>query len=265
MTGEDNPHTHRFRAAAAHYLNGRPAYAARLIEDVAFFLGLDRFHRVMDLGCGPGQLALAFAPLVAEVVALDPEPAMLEIARARTDEAGAHNVRFVQGGSADLAPALGRFRLVTIGRAFHWMDRARTLADLDALIEPAGAVALFGDRHPEVDDNAWREPYQSLLRSFGAGDTTHPKRQGKEWWQHETILLDSPFARLERIAVIERRRTPVESFVDRALSQSSTAPDRLGDKANDLAREVRTLMAAHQRDGLVTEVIETQALIARRD
>ena len=47
-----------------------------------------------------------------------------------------------QGGSYDLTPDMGPFRLVTIGRAFHWMDRAATLAMLDRIVAPAAAVAL---------------------------------------------------------------------------------------------------------------------------
>ena len=52
-------------------------------------------------------------------------------------------------------PYLGRFKLVTIGRAFHWMDRPATLGLLDALVEAGGAVALFGETYPDVAENAW--------------------------------------------------------------------------------------------------------------
>ena len=182
------PDAQRFRSAAAHYLKGRPAYSPLLIGDVAQLVGLEKSHRVMDLGCGPGQLAIAFAPFAAEVVAIDPELSMLRIAEEQAAMAGAE-IHFVQGSSEDLAPALGAFRLVAIGRAFHWMDRVRALDALDALVEPAGAVALFGDRHLEVKDNGWREAYQKLLAGYGAGDATHPKRRGPDWWHHEPILL----------------------------------------------------------------------------
>jgi 2-polyprenyl-3-methyl-5-hydroxy-6-metoxy-1,4-benzoquinol methylase len=264
MPDSPNPDERRFRTAAAHYLDGRPAYAARLIHRVVELTGLDRTHRVMDLGCGPGQLAIAFAPFAAEVLAIDPEPAMLEIATAQGARAGV-SVRFMRSHSGELGPALGHFRLVTIGRAFHWMDRKATLECLDTLIEPGGAIAFFGDRHPGVQANAWDEPYTELLRRYGAEDKTHPVHRAPKLFRHEEILLDSPFATLERIAVIERRRTPVATFVERAFSQSSTAPDRLGEKAEQLAREVEALMKGSAQDGLVTEIVETHALLARRD
>jgi trans-aconitate methyltransferase len=54
----------RFRTAAAHYLAGRVAYPPRLISRVAEICGLEASGRLLDLGCGPGQLAKAFAPFV---------------------------------------------------------------------------------------------------------------------------------------------------------------------------------------------------------
>ena len=60
---------HRFRTAARHYLAGRPPYAPRLIRLVAELLRLSERDRLLDLGCGPGVLAGAFAPLVGAMLA----------------------------------------------------------------------------------------------------------------------------------------------------------------------------------------------------
>jgi chemotaxis signal transduction protein len=79
------------------------------------------------------------------------------------------------------------------------------------------------------------------------------------------VLLDSPFPHLERISVIERRHTPLEFFVDRALSMSSVSQSQIGARADELAREVTEVMAPFAKDGLVVEVVESEALIARRE
>jgi ubiquinone/menaquinone biosynthesis C-methylase UbiE len=142
----------RYRSAAAHYERGRVPYPPALIRRVAEVTGLGAGHRVLDLGCGPGPLARAFAPLVREVVAVDPSPEML--AEARRLAGPAANIRFLDGSSHDLDPALAPFRLVVMGRSFHWMDRVETLRRLDRMIEPDGALALFGDSAPAVPANA---------------------------------------------------------------------------------------------------------------
>jgi SAM-dependent methyltransferase len=255
---------HRFRAAASHYLAGRTPYPSRLVARVAMLTGLacpdlPRTGRVLDLGCGPGQLALAFAPFAAEVLAVDPEPEMLRVARAAAGDA---SIRFLQASSYDLGPAFGRFRLVVMGRSFHWMDRAETLRRLDAMIEPGGAVVLFGDAHPVLPDNAWRTAWREVLDRYRVG----PSRQSHDadWVRHEALLLDSAFCCLDYVAAIDRRRIPVAALVERALSRSTHSPDRLGDRVEALSEELLRALEPFTVDGMITEVVESYACIATR-
>jgi SAM-dependent methyltransferase len=60
-----------------HDVARRPNYAPSLIRIVKAQLHLSDQHRLLDLGCGPGWLAVTFAPFVGWVVAMDPEAAML--------------------------------------------------------------------------------------------------------------------------------------------------------------------------------------------
>src|SRR5262249_45400714 len=175
-------------------------------------------------------------------------------------EAG-FEIELVEGSSYDLGPALGRFHLVVIGRAFHWMDRADTLRRLDQLIEPAGAIALFTDDYPKVPDNRWRGEYMALIDEYGGDDDDRRMRKSADWLSREAVLLDSPFACLEGVSVIERLQTPVERLVDRALSMSSTTIARLGDRSAELAEKIRAAMAKHAVEGLVNQWVETSALI----
>jgi hypothetical protein len=85
-----------------------------------------------------------------------------------------------------------------------------------------------------------------------------------EFGNHETVLLTSRFARLERIGVIEERVTPIEDFDARLLSLSSVSRDKIGARADDMIAEFRAEMAPYLVNGAVTEVIESQALIASR-
>lgn len=60
--------------------------------------------RVLDLYCGLGETTRIMAPLVpdGEVVAVEPEPALLQEAFQRTREVGLANVAFFQGTAEDL-------------------------------------------------------------------------------------------------------------------------------------------------------------------
>jgi hypothetical protein len=97
------------------------------------------------------------------------------------------------------------------------MDRLRTLEKLDQLIELAGAVVLFRNRHPEVSANAWQSAYQDVLSSYVCDDEAWRRRRSSDWLTSEAVSLESPFSQLERIGVIERHTVPVETFVDRSF------------------------------------------------
>jgi SAM-dependent methyltransferase len=249
----------RFRSTVPHYVAGRPNYASSLIRIVAEQIHLTDRDRLLDLGCGPGWLGVAFAPFVGTVVALDPEPAMLEAARAVAAEAGVH-IELMEGSSYDLGPHFKTFNVVAIGRAFHWMDRADTLRRLDALVEPHGAIVLFTDARPDVPENDWYKRYTELVDSYANRKVGFPAAR----LRHEAVLLDSSFNQLVRIGVIERRVVPIERLVDRALSMSTSSPEQLGPASDRLAQELLAEMSQFATDGSVVEMIESQALIARR-
>src|ERR1044071_4171469 len=95
-----------FAGTAAYYDRYRLAYPDRLIARVAGLAGLKPGDAVLDLGCGTGMLTIAFAQLDMAVTAMDPDADMLVRAREMGEAAGV-SVRFLQGGSGDLSPAMG--------------------------------------------------------------------------------------------------------------------------------------------------------------
>ena len=256
-----SPSPRRFQSAAPHYLPGRQPYAGRLIRRVVDLLGLGRDARVLDLGCGPGMLAGAFAPLARAVVAMDPEPAMLRIAEQTFT---APNITYRQGSSEDLPGDLGHFGLVTMGRSFHWMDRVETLRRLDRMLMPGGAVALFDARGAKEPAGAWAERYAELVRSYRGRDDRHPRPRSPGWLPHELVLLDSAFSSVEAVSVFEPREVTAAVLIDRAFSRSGTAPGRLGAAVEQLARDIEALVAAIAPDGRLSEVVVSTALIGRR-
>ena len=125
--------------------------------------------RVIDLGCGPGELTrLAHDRLGArETLGVDSSAAML--ARAAAHAGG--GVAFVQG---DLGAFSGSgFDVVLSNAAIHWVpDHERLLARLAALLSPGGQLAIqapANDHHPShaVAREVAREPeFAGPLRGF---------------------------------------------------------------------------------------------------
>ena len=142
----------RFATTAALYEQFRPPYSPEFFRAVVERLRLGKQHALIDLGTGPGLIALGFAPYVGRIVGVDPEPAMLEVAGRAADRAG-HDLALIESAAEALPREVGSFDVVTIGRALHWMDRDLIGPLLERLVAPGGVVlvcsARSADRWPQ--------------------------------------------------------------------------------------------------------------------
>jgi len=254
----------RFRTTVPFYARYRLGYPPALIARVIARVGLDSGDSVLDLGCGPGLLAIPFAQAGMKVVGVDPEPDMLAAA---AEEAGAAGMTLDlrQGSSYALPPGIGPFQLVTMGRAFHWMDREATLAALDGLVAPGGAIAFFDDDHPKTVENRWREALREVGNKYGREDTAHLRRaKAPGHRSRESLLMDSAFSCIERLSVFIKRPIRADDVVGLARSLSTSSPDALGDRQSAFDRELRAALAELSPDGRFTEIAEVSAQIASR-
>ncbi len=183
MGAEPSP----FAGTAAHYRH-RPPYAPEALEYVATSFDLGPRSRVLDLGCGPGTLAIPVAARAGEVVALDRDAEMLAEGRRMAAADARANIDWRQGRAEDLPPALGRFRLATMGQSFHWMDRDLVLRRLGEVIEDGGGLALInpGPRRPQ---ESWEPLADEVLARFGVHKDWNPIASPER--KHEPALLRS--------------------------------------------------------------------------
>jgi ubiquinone/menaquinone biosynthesis C-methylase UbiE len=106
--------------------------------------GLRPGMRVLDVGCGPGDVSLVAARLVGPtgtVLGVDASNDVVEFARARAAEQGLSTVKFEQSTIADIATdevdaVIGRLILV------HLPDPVATLQQLARLVRPGGLIAF---------------------------------------------------------------------------------------------------------------------------
>jgi len=139
--------------------------------------------RVLDLGCGTGELTrLAHERLHAsETLGLDRSASML----ARAAPLAGGGLRFEQG---DLAQATGRWDLVLSNAALHWLpDHPRLVPRLCQRVAPGGQIAVqLPDNHDHPSHRLAREtgeeePFRSVLRG---------------WHKERTVLQPEGYAEL---------------------------------------------------------------------
>ena len=143
--------TERFARTAERVAARQDSRAARLAEEVRDFVEPHGDERALDVGTGAGALAFALAPLVREVVGLDPVPELLDLARARA----LPNTEFLQGDGAELPFPDGAFDLAGTLRTLHHVPRPeRVVAGLARVTRPGGRVLVVDQLAPEGPDAA---------------------------------------------------------------------------------------------------------------
>ncbi len=254
----------RFASTASLYEHLRPPYPPKFFRDVAQKLGLSKRCTLIDLGTGPGLLALGFADYVGRIVGVDPEPAMLDAARRAAASAG-HALALIEGKAETLAPDIGTFDVVTIGRALHWMDRDPTLALFDRLVARDGAIAICASFSATDGRNPWLDGYNEIRRRWSPANLW--EEAGKGTRTHRDLpafFRGSSFQPVELVTVETSHMVSVQDLAQRTLTYSSSSPDALGENVDAMLRDVRECLTSLSRDGVIAETIVSTALIVTR-
>ncbi|WP_433427939.1 class I SAM-dependent methyltransferase [Nonomuraea sp. CA-141351] len=244
------------------YARFRPGYPKVFFDDLVRRFGLDGSGRLLDLGCGTGQLAIPLAGHVAEAVGVDPEPDMLAEAARQALAGEVGNVTWVRGGSADLPGGLGRFRLVTMGRSFHWMDREQVLGALAGMVENAGGVVIANDGCMARAVTPWQHAIEEVQHRF-LGPL--PQSNAGTWAEpHEAVLARSPFRDVARVVHEFERPWTVDRIIGYLYSTSLPLRRLLGDRRPAFEREITDALLAADPSGRLVEPVALQVLIAQK-
>lgn len=250
----------RFASTVAFYERYRPGYPLAFFQTIAHDLKLHASQRLIDLGTGPGLLAIGFAPFVGKVVGVDPEPAMLEEAQDAAARAGVH-LTLIEATTETLPAATGTFHIVTIGRALHWMEREPTLQALDRIMTSNGVILIASSRtDARADRNAWLPAYDAVRERWTPKEETAHRRHR----DLEAFFAGSPFKPEKTIEVLDRHTITLDDLIGRTLSFSSSSPDRLGNRADLMAEDLKRTLAPFAPDGSFEEVVVAQAAVIRR-
>jgi ubiquinone/menaquinone biosynthesis C-methylase UbiE len=112
----------------------------RLLIQVA---GLFHEDDVLDVACGSGIVACAFAPLANHVTGIDITPAMLEQAQSMAKQRGLSNLTWQQGDIESLPFADARFSLVLSRYAFHhFLNPKVVLEEMIRVCRPGGRILI---------------------------------------------------------------------------------------------------------------------------
>lgn len=257
-----------FRGTAGFYRQYRPGIPQSVADvlDAAAAGGIPR--RLLDIGTGTGLVAEALLGRFDDVIAIDNDPDMLAAAEAALRPQLPSGTRLLlrQVTAEEFTPPAGWLAdIVTICRAFHWLDQGPVLARLDAKVSPEGAVAIFGDNSLWVAAGSWKAAIRALIQDF----LGEQRRAGGSTFQHHNrpysdILRESPFSQVEEVAVPVTRTWTADSILGYLYSTSFAAPHLFGDRLDEFDQSARTTLARFSDTDTFAEENEFLIRIGRR-
>ena len=136
----DRARADSFGAAAQLYDARRPRYPDQLIDDL-----LSRgAQTVLDVGAGTGIASQQLLDKGADVLAVEPDPRMAEIAKEK-------GIPVEMGTFESWDPAKRNFDLVVFGQSFHWVNPSIALPKIHSLLSTDGQLALMWNRLSPTD------------------------------------------------------------------------------------------------------------------
>lgn len=158
-------------------------------EILPLLAGVKRFHRVLDIACGPGFVALEFARYAREVVGVDLTAEMLKQARGLAQQEGLQNVAFRRADVNHLPFSDATFDLVVTRASFHhFPEPERVLKEMARVIKPNGRILIS-------DNTSKNDPEKSRLQNLieKLRDPSHvemlPLRKWRELFKNVSLRV----------------------------------------------------------------------------
>jgi SAM-dependent methyltransferase len=219
----------------------RPPYPAGTVEILESLLAPGP-ARVLELGCGTGDLTLALAPRVAALDALDVSEPMLEVARERAGAAHP-NVRWHAVAAERFEPEQS-YALAVAAESLHWMEWSVVLPRIGRWLRPGAVLAIVARELAPL-------PWEGELRRLIA---THSTNRGFRPYD-----LVEELARRSLFCEAGRRRSPpepvaqtVSDYVESFHSRNGFSRERMAaSSAADFDESLRAAVLRHAPDGVV--------------
>jgi ubiquinone/menaquinone biosynthesis C-methylase UbiE len=224
----------------------RPAYPPEVFTRLQELM-VDEPRAVLDVGCGPGPIALGLLDVAERIDAVDLSPQMLALARSLPG-GQSPQIRWLLGRAEEVAldPP---YALITAGRSLHWMDWNVVLPRFARLLTPHGVLAMVQTREQH---SPWDQELRDMSRRYAA-------RTGIWHWEMiEQLERAHLFQRLgDHTTAPMTQRQSIEEYIGRQHSRSGFSLDKMPvEQARRFDAEARALLSPFAvQDVLTLEIV----------
>jgi ubiquinone/menaquinone biosynthesis C-methylase UbiE len=151
-----------FDEIAAEYDRNRPMYPDELVDQACQVAGIGAGDRVLEIGCGSGQLTRSLLARGLHVTALEPGQNLMALARQNLEGAGV--VEFMNARFEDASCPREHFRAVFSASALHWVDPEVSWRKIADVLAPGGTLALV--QYFGIEEQRSRQDQQAMLAAI---------------------------------------------------------------------------------------------------
>lgn len=254
-----------FAGTARAYVRYRPPYPAAMLDDLRARAGVTGSGLLLDLGCGPGRVALPLAPHFRDVLAVDPEPEMIAAGREEAARLGLARVRWQVGKAEEVDAAPGSVELVTFGESFHRVDQPRVLSLARGWLAPGRCLATMGANSIFQSEAPWHAVVCDTMRAW-TGGWAGPKtrEEARKFWTHDALILAGGFADVTSHEFLVPHVWTVDEVVGYMDATSGASRRRLGEKADACHADLRRALLAWDSRGEYPDTLWFAYTLARR-
>jgi SAM-dependent methyltransferase len=157
-----------FDAVAEYYDLYRAGYPDDVVDAVIAISRLSAGTRVLEIGCGTGQLSVPLARHGVELVAVELGPHLAS--RARQNLAAFPNARVEVTSFEDWPLPKQRFDVVMSASALHWVDPDVRFAKSAEALRPGGFLTIVHVHHVRGGTPGFFEDTQPYYMKWGLSD-----------------------------------------------------------------------------------------------
>ncbi|MBL7045863.1 MAG: class I SAM-dependent methyltransferase [Parcubacteria group bacterium] len=260
-----------FKGTAWYYSRFRRPYTKKMFLDIAEYYGLDGKGRLLDLGCGTGEIAIPLSRYFKDVVGVDPSEDMLVEATIKAKEKGIKNVVWKEAKAEDIDGALAPIRLAITGVSFHWMDKPKVLEKVHQLVENGGGMTIIDDSSPvrgKEKTEDWKMKRKELIIKYlgedrRAGDYLH-KNFIKEKRPFKDLIEESMFRTYEFKEYPYTTERSIDEVIGFLYSTSYASKRLFGAKASEFEKELKEELLKLVPSGKFVEEGKTDVFLLRK-
>jgi SAM-dependent methyltransferase len=232
----------RFTGLATIYDRYRPTYPSTLIEWCKKHYPIN--ESILDVGCGTGIFTQQLVDEGFQVIGVEPNAEMLNLARSRFQNTS-RSLPFLQCPAERIDLEDDSISGIVVAQAFHWFEATKALQEFARLLRPRCWVALIWNEADESDSGT--KSYWDLMRDFA----TAPEVVKDPHSFAGKPLLDSPWFENQSVVKFPNQQSlDEEGFLGRAFS-ASFAPKE-SSQVKKFTEALKEVFSRQQENGRMT-------------